>query len=196
MSLRDGDASKMIGWRICESNPVTPAGHQTAILHQVFVEALTARVPAGLHYRKKSKLSNMGVNLKSLVLQVSVLFIFTALLLLGAAGTVLWPEGWAFLLPFFAFVRILSAWLARYDPELLHERLAGHRAVEQPWDRALLGLAGFLFAAHAQGLQGHLWTYGTYIPDVGGPRVRMEMKPRRAIERIVDLKETICRSLL
>jgi len=45
------------------------------------------------------------------------------LLLFGSAGTLAWPQGWAFLLLFGACTVAFGLWLQRFDPDLLAERM-------------------------------------------------------------------------
>lgn len=48
-----------------------------------------------------------------------------AVLLLGAAGTLNWPQGLVFLVEFLIAGASITAWLARHDPGLLKERMGG-----------------------------------------------------------------------
>ena len=58
------------------------------------------------------------------------------LVLFLAAGTVVWPAGWAFLVLFFSFTIALNRWLLRRNPGLLTERMTGIGKPDQPaWDR-------------------------------------------------------------
>jgi protein-S-isoprenylcysteine O-methyltransferase Ste14 len=62
-----------------------------------------------------------------------------AALLFGAAGTLYWPAGWAFLVIFFASALLMSLMLARHDPALLEERLKPIVQKDQPiWDRIIM----------------------------------------------------------
>jgi protein-S-isoprenylcysteine O-methyltransferase Ste14 len=62
-----------------------------------------------------------------------------AALLFGAAGTLRWPAGWAFLVLLFGGSLIITQILARHDPALLAERMKPPIQREQPpWDRALM----------------------------------------------------------
>ncbi|MGD0667682.1 MAG: isoprenylcysteine carboxylmethyltransferase family protein [Bryobacteraceae bacterium] len=64
--------------------------------------------------------------------------IFSALLF-GAAGTILWPAAWAYLILFFAGALWITLLLARHDPALLAERLRLPVQKEQPlWDKFFL----------------------------------------------------------
>ncbi len=58
-------------------------------------------------YAVKARRS-MTVNLKLLTAQIVRMFVVFALALFLAAGTVLWPAGWTFLVLFFGFTLALS----------------------------------------------------------------------------------------
>jgi len=60
-------------------------------------------------------------------------------LLFGAAGTMRWPAGWAYLIIFFAAVLWLVFFLLRHDPALLAERMKMRVQKDQPlWDKIFL----------------------------------------------------------
>src|ERR1017187_451230 len=62
-----------------------------------------------------------------------------AALLFGAAGTILWPAAWAYLILFFAGAIWITVRLARRDPALLAERMKLLVQKNQPvWDRVFL----------------------------------------------------------
>jgi protein-S-isoprenylcysteine O-methyltransferase Ste14 len=64
--------------------------------------------------------------------------VFSALLF-GAAGTMLWPAGWAFLILFFVGALWITLFLGRHDPALLAERLKLPVQKDQPsWDKVFL----------------------------------------------------------
>jgi protein-S-isoprenylcysteine O-methyltransferase Ste14 len=64
--------------------------------------------------------------------------IFSALLF-GAAGTIRWPAGWAYLILFVAGASWITFLLARHDPALLAERMKSPIQKGQPfWDKAFL----------------------------------------------------------
>jgi protein-S-isoprenylcysteine O-methyltransferase Ste14 len=78
----------------------------------------------------------MGVKVW-LILAVEAL-IFSALLF-GAAGTILWPAGWAYLIMFFVGAVWITLLLARHDPALLAERMKSPFQKGQPfWDKILI----------------------------------------------------------
>lgn len=78
----------------------------------------------------------MGVKV-SLALAVEAL-VFSALLF-GAAGTVRWPGGWAYLILFFAGALWITFLLAKHDPALLGERMKSPVQKGQPvWDKVFL----------------------------------------------------------
>lgn len=71
--------------------------------------------------------------------------VFGAILFVSA-GTIAWPAGWAFLVLFFCFVIALSAWLLRFDPGLLEERMTGiGKSDQKTWDKVLLGIMAVAF---------------------------------------------------
>jgi len=64
--------------------------------------------------------------------------VFTLSLFL-TAGTLAWPTGWVYVAISFVFGIGLTAWLARYDPELLAERLTGLRKADRKkWDKVFV----------------------------------------------------------
>jgi len=78
----------------------------------------------------------MGVKL-GLILALEGLFF--AALLFGAAGTLRWPAGWAYMILFFGGAVCISLMLLRHDPALLAERLKSPFQKGQPvWDKILI----------------------------------------------------------
>jgi protein-S-isoprenylcysteine O-methyltransferase Ste14 len=72
-----------------------------------------------------------------LILAVETL-IFSGLLF-GAAGTILWPAGWAYLILFLVGALWLTLLLARHDPALLAERMKSPVQKGQPfWDKVFV----------------------------------------------------------
>jgi protein-S-isoprenylcysteine O-methyltransferase Ste14 len=66
-------------------------------------------------------------------------FLLCALPLFGAAGTLLWPAAWAFLVLIFGAGLLITRVLAQHDPALLEERMKPIVQKDQPrWDRILL----------------------------------------------------------
>ena len=65
-----------------------------------------------------------------------------------AAGTIVWPSGWAFLVLFFGFTIALTQWLLRHNPGLLTERMTGIGKANQPaWDRVFFAAMQVFFLA-------------------------------------------------
>ncbi len=90
----------------------------------------------------------MAVNLKLLAAQISGMFVVFALALFLAAGTVLWPAGWAFLVLFFGFTLALSQWLLKHNPGLLTERMTGiGKPNQKTWDKVFYMGANLIFLA-------------------------------------------------
>jgi protein-S-isoprenylcysteine O-methyltransferase Ste14 len=90
----------------------------------------------------------MAVNLKLLAAQISGMFVVFAVVLFLAAGTVLWPAGWTFLVLFFGFTLTLSRWLLKHNPGLLTERMTGIGKPDQKtWDKVFFVSANVVFLA-------------------------------------------------
>ncbi|WP_020204209.1 MULTISPECIES: methyltransferase family protein [Cupriavidus] len=71
-----------------------------------------------------------------------------AALLFGAAGTLAWPAGWAYLALFFGGAVVVTWRMARYDPALLAERLKPPVQRGQPlWDRVFMVAVGVAWCA-------------------------------------------------
>ncbi len=87
----------------------------------------------------------MTVNIKMLLGQLAYLFLFFALPLFLAAGTIAWPAGWIFLVLFFSFVAALTFWLLRHNPGLLKERMTMFRPDQKAWDKAGFALTYVVF---------------------------------------------------
>jgi protein-S-isoprenylcysteine O-methyltransferase Ste14 len=76
---------------------------------------------------------------------VSMVIVFSAALFVPA-GTLNWPSAWSFLAIMFGSTTALSAWLMRFDPDLLAERMSGIGKSDQKlWDKVLLGFVGAAF---------------------------------------------------
>jgi protein-S-isoprenylcysteine O-methyltransferase Ste14 len=90
----------------------------------------------------------MTVNLKLLTVQIIGMGVIFALALFLAAGTVLWPAGWAFLVLFFGFTLALSRWLLKDNSGLLTERMTGIGKPDQKtWDKVFYVGANMIFLA-------------------------------------------------
>lgn len=99
-----------------------------------------------------------------------------AALLFGPAGTLDWPQAWAFLAAFFLPAILVSLRIARDDPALMRERMASPLQRGQPlWDKivmasvavlfiAWLGLIGFDGGRH----QGGMPVWLNILGDTGG----------------------------
>ena len=76
------------------------------------------------------------------------MFVAFGLALFLAAGTVVWPAGWVFLVLFFGFTVALSRWLFRHNSGLLTERMTGIGKPDQPaWDRVFFVVMEVFFLA-------------------------------------------------
>ena len=80
----------------------------------------------------------MQVRIPLLVAQITGMAVVFGLAMFVPAGTIAWPAGWAFLVLMFGYTIGLSAWLLRFNPELLAERMTG---VGHPGDEGV-GTAG------------------------------------------------------
>lgn len=89
----------------------------------------------------------MTVNIKMLVGQLVYLFLFFALPLFLAAGTIAWLAGWIYLVLFFSFTFALTFWLLRYNPDLLKERMTMGRSDQKAWDKVGMALLFVVFLA-------------------------------------------------
>lgn len=76
---------------------------------------------------------------------LGVEFLVFAILLFGAAGTLAWRAGWAFMIVFFGAAVLTTRMLAREDPALLEERMKPPFQPGQPlWDKIILaGIVAF-----------------------------------------------------
>jgi hypothetical protein len=90
----------------------------------------------------------MRVNVGQLVAQMGGMAVVFAVTLFLPAGTLAWPAGRAFFVPFFDLSVVLSLWLLRVNPDLLAERLTGIGKPDQrAWDKALIAITGVAFFA-------------------------------------------------
>ncbi|HXC56011.1 MAG TPA: isoprenylcysteine carboxylmethyltransferase family protein [Rhizomicrobium sp.] len=75
-----------------------------------------------------------------LLLQITAWLVFQSALFFAAAGTLDWPQGWAFVIEFGALCYGISLWLLKADPGLLAERMGGINQAAQPLeDRLAMG---------------------------------------------------------
>jgi protein-S-isoprenylcysteine O-methyltransferase Ste14 len=81
-----------------------------------------------------------------LLVQMAVWFVFMAVLLFGAAGTLQWAGGWWFLLEWSVLGLWIGFWLAWRDPALLAERLKPIVQRQQSrWDRIFMAYTGVVW---------------------------------------------------
>ena len=79
----------------------------------------------------------------ALVVRIAGMAVVFGATLFLAAGTIAWPGAWTLLALFFSFVIALSAWLLRFDPGLLAERLTGvGKSDQKTWDKDMRGSRG------------------------------------------------------
>jgi protein-S-isoprenylcysteine O-methyltransferase Ste14 len=88
----------------------------------------------------------MILALKALAL-LGISFLMMALALFLAAGTIVWPAGWIYLILLFGWLLVGSGLLLKYNPGLLEERLSFSQPNQKAWDKVFLLLYElFLFA--------------------------------------------------
>jgi protein-S-isoprenylcysteine O-methyltransferase Ste14 len=73
-----------------------------------------------------------GALVRSVMVQSVTGLALSALLLFVPAGTLAWPQGWAFLILFYVGTEATTLWLLRHDRELLVERMRSPVAAGQP----------------------------------------------------------------
>ena len=82
---------------------------------------------------------------KALVGGVMQLLMFPLVLFL-AAGTVVWPAGWIFLILLYSFVATTVRLLSKHNPGLLEERMSVFKPNQKGWDKMFLLLFTLCFA--------------------------------------------------
>lgn len=112
---------------------------------------------------------------------IGMQFLIFAALLFGAAGTVRWPAGWAFMALFFGAVLLITQMLARHDPALLDERMKPLIQKNQPlWDQIIMSIMGLLFASWLvlMGLDAVRFGWSVlpaWLPWIGGVGVALSL---------------------
>jgi len=82
----------------------------------------------------------------SIVLRVLVAIAILAAVLFFSAGRLDWPEAWAFVTVYFAYLFAFGVWGTRKDPALMRERSRVGANVKS-WDKVIMGLySALLFA--------------------------------------------------
>lgn len=114
---------------------------------------------------------------KALIWQL-VVWGLAALLLFAPAGTLAWPEGWAFLVLFFSVVLGLSLWARRTAPDLLAERLILFHVQQPYWDRWWLSIFYLLSA--------------TWLPLIALDAVRWHSSQVPAVLQAMGLVLFVC----
>jgi protein-S-isoprenylcysteine O-methyltransferase Ste14 len=88
----------------------------------------------------------MILALKALAFLV-ISFLMMALALFLAAGTIVWPAGWIYLILLHGWLLVGIGLLLKYNPGLLEERLSFSQPNQKAWDKVFLLLYQlFLFA--------------------------------------------------
>lgn len=81
----------------------------------------------------------------ALVIHFIVSFGLMGLCLFGAAGTLAWPEAWAYLDVHLACSLTMTVWMQRHDPELLRSRMRFFKGSMQTGDRVFMIVFLLLF---------------------------------------------------
>src|SRR5436305_2976875 len=75
-------------------------------------------------------------------------FVIIALLLFLAAGTLLWPAGWIYLILLYGWLLVGILLLLKYNPGLLAERITISPPNQKAWDKVFVALLNlFVFAS-------------------------------------------------
>ena len=83
----------------------------------------------------------MKVNVTELIIRIILTAVGFGLVLFLPAGTLAWPAAWAYLVLLFGFTTGISVWLARFNPDLLEERMSGiGKPGQKSWDKIFLAL--------------------------------------------------------
>jgi protein-S-isoprenylcysteine O-methyltransferase Ste14 len=111
---------------------------------------------------------------RELIAQTIIWLAITAALLFVSAGTVRWPEAWAYLGIWFAGAVISGSSLARKNPDILKERLRSPRQQTQQksWDRPLFVsiIAGWIAFQIVAGLDAirYGWSHMPLVFKIAG----------------------------
>jgi protein-S-isoprenylcysteine O-methyltransferase Ste14 len=81
-------------------------------------------------------MTEKGLMAKLIARFVSGLVVIGAILF-GTAGTFDWPEAWVYIVIQFGWSAALTAWLWKYDPELLKDRMKFMKKSAKGWDKVL-----------------------------------------------------------
>ena len=83
----------------------------------------------------------MKVNITELVIRIVLTAVGFGLVLFLPAGTLAWPAACVYLVLLFGFTIGITIWLARFNPELLEERMSGiGKPGQKRWDKIFLAL--------------------------------------------------------
>lgn len=90
--------------------------------------------------------ADVRVDLVRLTVQTAVMMLVIALALFLPAGTLAWPAGWIFIGLMFGLSVSESAWLIRFNPALMNERMSGlGRKDQEKWDKILMPIVAVVF---------------------------------------------------
>jgi protein-S-isoprenylcysteine O-methyltransferase Ste14 len=83
----------------------------------------------------------MKLNIAGLIVRLILTAVGFGAVLFLPAGTLAWPAGWVYLVLLFGFTIGISVWLARFNPDLLEERMSGiGKPGQKSWDKIFLAL--------------------------------------------------------
>lgn len=63
----------------------------------------------------------------------------------GSAGTINWPEAWLYMILQFSFSAALAAWLKKYNPDLLKQRMTFFKRSAKAWDKVIMLICTVVF---------------------------------------------------
>lgn len=86
----------------------------------------------------------MNLAMKALM-WVVISFVYMAIVLFLAAGTIAWPSGWVYLLLLHGFLIVGIILLLRFNPGLLEERLSLSQTNQKAWDKVFILLLQLFF---------------------------------------------------
>jgi protein-S-isoprenylcysteine O-methyltransferase Ste14 len=78
------------------------------------------------------------ISTRRLVFQSAIGLGIVFALLFGAAGTIIWPEGWLYMIIQFGSSILMVVWLKKHNPELLKVRADLRKRVKKTWDKVIL----------------------------------------------------------
>jgi protein-S-isoprenylcysteine O-methyltransferase Ste14 len=83
-----------------------------------------------------------------IVARIGLSFTIMGVLLFGAAGTLLWPEAWLYIMLHLGYAFFMTAWMKLHDPELLKKRTELSTPASGSWDSHFFWLLIVLFVLY------------------------------------------------